>query len=181
MLPPPITVVGSAESGLPIWLSYTTSPVRVIQIFIRSLSCPPPPGSCPSIAVRRKEYPSTPLIVPWPLYWHFGPPQTSQSYDVLWKFRSATLNANSVSPVGTLAPFWYFASKPKVAFPVRVGLSAYAPGGESIHPPPVTKPPFGSYTTTMAVSPFTHVEVPTPPSSSSTVRVTSYTPGAVKV
>src|SRR3990170_385626 len=40
MLPPPRTVVGSAKSSSPIWLSYTICSLRVTQIFIRILSLP---------------------------------------------------------------------------------------------------------------------------------------------
>src|SRR3989304_5167615 len=88
MLPPPSTVVGSAKSSSPSWLSYTTWPVSVTQIFIRILSSPPPPGSCPSLAFSRNEGPAPPLTVPPPLNFPFGPPHRSQSYEELWKFRS---------------------------------------------------------------------------------------------
>ena len=58
--------------------------------------------------------------------------------------RSTVLNWNSVSPVGTVAPFWYFATKPNVALPVIDGFAANAPAGDAIQPPPVTKPAEGS-------------------------------------
>ena len=43
----------------------------------------------------------------------------SQSYSFEWKLRSATLNWNSVLPVGVDYPFLYLLTNPKLAFPVR--------------------------------------------------------------
>src|SRR5436190_1248597 len=73
MLPPPITVVGSAVSGAFIWLSYMTCPVVLFVIFIRNLSVPPPPLTCPSIAVSTNAYEPAPLMVPSPLYCALAP------------------------------------------------------------------------------------------------------------
>ncbi len=63
------------------------------------------------------------------------------------------LNSNWVVPVGMLAPGRYFDTKPKLALPafcdVHTLLAAsQAPIGDVIHPPPVTKLPLGSNTTT---------------------------------
>src|SRR6266516_1025507 len=85
-------------------------------------------------------------MVPEPLYWAMDPETTSHSYTVLLKFMPASWNWNSVLPVGTVLPDTYLETKPKVALPERDGLSVYAPRGDMIHPPPVTKPDFGSYT-----------------------------------
>ncbi len=48
-----------------------------------------------------------------------------------------------MSPVGTVAPDWYLALKPKFALPVSAGLAASAPAGELNQPPPVVKPDAG--------------------------------------
>jgi hypothetical protein len=56
----------------------------------------------------------------------------------------AIRNWNSVWPVGAVVPFWYFEMNPKFALPVSDGAAMYAPAGESIQPPPVTKPSDGS-------------------------------------
>ena len=69
---------------------------------------------------------------------------TSHSYAVDSKFIPAAWNWNSVLPSGVLCPFLYLETNPNVALPVSVESGRYAPPGELIHPPPVTKPPFGS-------------------------------------
>src|SRR5436190_18668142 len=122
MLPPPITVVGSAVSGAFIWLSYMTCPVVLFVIFIRNLSVPPPPLTCPSIAVSTNAYEPAPLMVPSPLYCALAPDITSEVYDVLSKVKLARSNWNCVSPVGTLPFFGYFDTNPNLALPVSVGL-----------------------------------------------------------
>src|SRR3990172_12550967 len=93
------------------------TPPPASLILIGNLSMLPPPEPCPSVAVSRKVYPLTPLTVPVPLYCALAPETTSQSYDVLLKLNLATWNWNSVLPVGTLAPFRYFETNPKVALP----------------------------------------------------------------
>src|SRR5690242_734931 len=75
---------------------------------MRNLSVPPPPETCPSMAVNRNPYVPAPLIVP--------------------------------------VPFAYFDTNPNVAFPAAEVFGVYAPAGELIQPPPVTKPPLASYT-----------------------------------
>ena len=62
-----------------------------------------------------------PLIVRSPLDCVRAPATTSHSNDVEWKFRPATWNWSSVWPVGSDCHFLYFATKPKLAFPVRLG------------------------------------------------------------
>ena len=64
------------------------------------------------------------------------------SYDVEWK--STPPASNSVSPVGTAWPFFYSATNPKFDRQRQWG----SPETGRIQPPPVTKPAFGSYTTT---------------------------------
>ena len=64
-----------------------------------------------------------PATVPEPLYCALAPATTSQSYEVEWKSKLAAWKWNSVCPVGTLAPFWYFETKPKLALPVSAGLA----------------------------------------------------------
>src|SRR5437762_6600254 len=104
-------------------------------------------------------------MVPTPLYWARAPAIVSQSKAVATKLRPAAWNWNSVLPLGRVAPFWYFDTKPNVALPVSDGFVTYAPTGELIQPPPVTKPAVGSYTTTYCVA----VLVPDSPPSSVTV------------
>jgi len=55
----------------------------------------------------------------WPVYWDLGLPQTGRSYEMLWNYRSATLNWNFVWLAGPLASYWYFDAKPNVAHLVR--------------------------------------------------------------
>src|SRR6266568_5494925 len=99
----------------------------------------------PSVAVRRKPYVAVLFpTVPVPLYCAFAPEITSQSYEVLTNWKPAALNWNRVLPAGLLCPFWYFETNPNVALPLRSGFATYAPAGETIHPPPVTKPDDGS-------------------------------------
>src|SRR2546422_8181142 len=89
-------------------------------------------------------------MVPVPWNWACVEEETtSQLYPDDLKSILPALNENSVCPVGTVEePLGYFTLNPKLALPVAVGFAGSAPGGESIHPPPVTNPPFGSYTTT---------------------------------
>ena len=54
---------------------------------------------------------------------------------------------NSVSPSGVACPLLYFETRPKVDLPSSTPFASDA-GGDAIQPPPVTKPPFESKTTT---------------------------------
>ena len=82
--------------------------------------------------------------MPVPLYWALKPETTSQVYAVEWKFMFPTWKLNSVSPVGTVAPFLYCELKPKFARPLSVGSAVYEPAPTLMKPPPVMNPPFGS-------------------------------------
>src|SRR5512141_565695 len=108
-------------------------------------------------------------MVPDPLYCARDEPwTTSHWYDVLEKLKVPALKLNSVLPLGVLAPLRYFETNPKFARPVaplHTGPDVHAPAGDMIHPPPVTKPAFGSYTTTYLKS------CDTPLCSSSTTTV----------
>ena len=81
---------------------------------------------------------------PVPLNLTYTLATTNHWYSVEKKFRSATLNWNSVFPVGIVTPFFFFDTKPNVAFPVSIESGKYAPSGDENHPPHVTKPPSGS-------------------------------------
>src|SRR3970282_1414936 len=116
-------------------------------------------------------------MVPVPLNCPRAPATTSHSYDALLNSTEAALKWNSVLPLGVLAPGRYLATKPNVAFPLSVGLGVYAPSGESIQPPPVTKPALGSYTTTYAGTSAALVRLPWR-SPSVTLTPTVYTPAA---
>lgn len=70
----------------------------------------------------------------------------------------------AVSPFGATCPFCYFPFTPNDTLPLSAGLAGYAPAGELIQPPPVTKPP--SVSTTMTYS---NLGEAAPPSSSATV------------
>jgi hypothetical protein len=47
---------------------------------------------------------------------------TSHWYVELWKIRLPAWNWNSVVPSGTVAPFLYLDTKPKLALPVELSL-----------------------------------------------------------
>src|SRR5262249_61642034 len=81
---------------------------------------------------------------------------------------------SGVFPSGIDVPVWSLDTNPKVVFPVSVGSAGYARAGESIHPPPVTNPADGSYTTTKP-----DCLLADPVSSSVTVSVIVYTPAAM--
>src|SRR5688572_14849534 len=72
-----------------------------------------------------------------------------------------------------LAPLRYFETKPNDALPTSAGSAGKAPTGLLIHPPPVTKPPAGSYTTTYSKM----LSLDVPPSSSDTFMRTTSAPG----
>ena len=86
--------------------------------------------------MTRKPYEPLLLIVPLPWYCAAEPLTTSQSYDVALKSKPASLNC--VLPAGAVWFFRYFAS----------ALNVPLPDGVSTQPPPVTKPPLLSTTTT---------------------------------
>jgi hypothetical protein len=72
------------------------------------------------------------------------PETTRNSYFELWKLKLPAWNRNSVSPVGTVAPFLYWELNPKFARPLSNGIAGYDPGSTFSQPPPVMKPAFGS-------------------------------------
>jgi hypothetical protein len=64
---------------------------------------------------------------------------------------ASRLELEFVSPSGVFEPFLYFETNPKFAFPVVARTSGLSNGTrcrDMIQPPPVTKPAFGSNTTT---------------------------------